>query len=181
MHAPRHPPPQPENSRGGLTLLEVILGLSILTVGLMAMTSTSVAAHKLRETDHARQLARNGLAAVVRDVEVASRLIDKQAADWSAQLLARFSGPEAWRAVDGLDAWPDQPAVIELRFFADETIDDEELGFPLGLPRDLDNDGFASSPDVSASARLLPAVARARWSTNAGDRELVQGFYVMGY
>jgi hypothetical protein len=96
-------------------------------------------------------------------------------------MLARFSGADAWRAVDGLDPWPDQPGVIELRFFPDETIGDDELGFPLGLPRDLDNDGFASSSDVSASARLLPAVARARWTTNAGDREMVQGFFVMGY
>jgi prepilin-type N-terminal cleavage/methylation domain-containing protein len=181
MPAPSPIPPRSPASRRGLTLLEVTLGMSILAVGLLALTSTSVATHKLRETDHARQLARDGLAAVVRDVEVASRLIDKQSADWSAQLLARFSGAEAWRAVDGLDPWPDQPGVIELRFFPDETIGDDELGFPLGLPRDLDNDGFASSPDVSDSARLLPAVARARWTTNAGDRELVQGFFVMGY
>lgn len=178
-HSPT--PTRPDQTRRGLTLLEVTLGLSILTVGLLALTSTSVATHKLRETDHARQLARDGLAAVVRDVEVASRLIDKQAADWSAQLLDRFAGAQAWRAVEGLDPWPDQPGVIELRFFPDETLTDEDIGFPLGLPRDLDNDGFASSQDVSASARLLPAVARARWTTNAGDRELVQGFFVMGY
>ena len=178
-HSPT--PTRPDPTRRGLTLLEVTLGLSILTVGLLALTSTSVATHKLRETDHARQLARDGLAAVVRDVEVASRLIDKQAADWSAQLLDRFAGAQAWRAVEGLDPWPDQPGVIELRFFPDETLTDEDIGFPLGLPRDLDNDGFASSQDVSASARLLPAVARARWTTNAGDRELVQGFFVMGY
>jgi hypothetical protein len=165
----------------GLTLLEVTLGMAVLTIGLLALTSTSMATHRLQATDHARQLARDGLAAVVREVEVAARLLDKSQADWSAQLLARFSGDEAWRAVEGLDPWEDAPAVIEVRFCSDETATDDELGVPLGMPRDLDNDGFASRPDVSASARLLPVVARARWSTRAGDRELVQGFYVLGY
>jgi hypothetical protein len=165
----------------GLTLLEVTLGMSVLNIGLLALTSTSMTTHRLQATDHARQLARDGLAAAVREIEVAARLLDKSQANWSSQLLARFSGENAWREVQGLDAWADLPAVLEISFCTDETATDTELGAPLGMPRDLDNDGFASRTDVSTTARLLPVVARARWTTRAGDRELVQGFYVLGY
>ena len=58
---------------------------------------------------------------------------------------------------------------------------DAEIELALGMPRDLDNDGAIDNPDVRTGARLLPVLITLRWRGVGGDRQLVRGFYVLGY
>ena len=53
--------------------------------------------------------------------------------------------------------------------FVDETETTPE-GQQLGLPRDLDGDGLATNPDVSASYTLLPIRIQATWTNSDGPQ-----------
>lgn len=54
-------------------------------------------------------------------------------------------------------------ALGRVDFVTDETLDDEDLPLDLGFPRDLDGDGRATNPDVTATARTLVGVVSVSW------------------
>ena len=180
QHRPLRPAP-PSAGSSGFSLLEVLIGLSVLTIGLLAMTSTSLQTHELRRSDAARLAARNAMESMVREVEVTAASIDTESGDWAELLIDAFAPPNDVLETPGLDPWEGEEAVVQVRFFPDETADDAEVGFALGMPRDLNGDGFADSSDVTSDARMLPAVVSARWQSPSGDRQLLQGFYVLAY
>ncbi len=83
--------------------------------------------------------------------------------------------------IQGLTAREGQPSVGTIQVITDETRTDADLGFELGMPRDLDGDGAIDNADVRMTARVLPIAVRARWTGVSGDVEIVHPFYVIGY
>lgn len=171
-----------EGRNSGFTLVETTVVMMILMVGLLAMTSTSVTVHSLRESDRDRRLALAGLESVIEDVR---RISDASLGDdWSRDLIAAYAaggtpGPQI--NLRGLEAWAGNPSVLTVQIITDETTTDAELGVALGMPRDLNNDGAVDDADVSLDARILPVIVRAQWAGVSGNRQMAQGFYVIGY
>ncbi len=175
---------QPRRSappRSGFSLLEVIVGLSILTIGMLAVTSTSIGTHNLRRADASRLAARNAIEAISREVELVASSIDLTAGDWAAAVQDAFAAPLNAFDVPGLEPWDSEPAVLTVEILNDETLSDVDIGLRLGMPRDLDRDGAIATTDLRSSGRMLPVIVRARWQTPSGPRQLEQGFYVLGY
>ncbi len=172
---------QGRRARSGFSLLEVIIGLSILTVGMLAMTSTTIGTYKLRNADASRLAARNAIESVAREVELVASSIDLNAGPWASEVLDAFAAPANQVQVPGLEPWAGEPSVISIEILSDETLTDAGIGVHLGMPRDLDRDGAVGNTDVSDTGRMLPVIVRARWSSAAGPRQIEQGFYVLGY
>jgi type II secretory pathway pseudopilin PulG len=170
-------------ARAGFSLLETMVGIAVLMIGLLAMTSTSVVVHSLGESDKSRRLATNALRAVIEEVNALSYASTQSELGWAAVMTDAYGTdgqPGATFAVRGLDPWPGLAQVGSVWIVTDEQLTDRQLGAELGMPRDLDGDGLASSTDVSGSATVLPVVVRLRWTGEAGDRELIHGFYILG-
>ena len=173
----------PAARSGGFTLVEAVVVTSVLLMGLLAMTSTSVTVHALRETDREHRLAADALASLVEDVRSVSNALVAADPSWSQAFVAAWSPggePGDRHDVAGLTPVAGEPSVASVRIVTDETLTDAELGVELGMPRDLDNDGAVDDPDVAADAVLLPVVVTLRWHGASGARRLEQAFYVVG-
>ena len=169
------------SAKAGFSLLEVIVGLTILTIGMLAMTSTTLGTYRLRDSDSSRLAARNAIASVSREVDLVASSIDPDSGPWAQQVIDAFASPNDLIDVPGLTPWQGENSVISIEIVSSETVSDMDTGVALGLPRDLDRDGLANNSDVSETGRMLPVIVRARWNTSAGPRQLEQGFYVLGY
>jgi hypothetical protein len=153
---------------------------AVLSVAFLAVASMALGSDDLSRSNAARLEARSAMDALAREVEIAAAALDPRSETWARDLLAAFAPPH-----DGfptsLEPWEGESAAVRVELYADETLSDRAIGVRLGMPRDLDSDGSATSTDVSRSARMLPVVVRARWRTSAGPRQLTSGFYVLGY
>ena len=102
---------------------------------------------------------------------------------WAADVTARYApggNPGNTFDVQGLSPWPGEASIGTITIVTDETLTDADVGVDFGMPRDLDDDGVVDNLDVSATARVLPVVVRLRWNGPAGQRELEQGFFLLG-
>jgi len=170
--------------KGGLTLVELMVAMSVLMIGMLALTSSSLAAHTLRRGDHQQQLAGAALHSMMETTRAVSSAALTDITGWGHALPAALApGGSIGNTFDvpGLEPWEGARSVGTIGVIVDETLTDGELGLDMGLPRDLDNDGAIDNPDVRANARLLPIVISLRWRGVGGDRQLVRGFYVLGY
>jgi hypothetical protein len=173
---------RPSRSRAGFGLLETLLGLTVIMVGLTAMTSTSVTVRILDRNDSEVRRAARSIAGRIDEIRAEALAARGAPAGWARTLIDAYSeggaiGPTF--DVAQLDAQEDEPRVGRVTFVTDERAQDASLGVQLGLPRDLDNDGFTATEDVTDTANLLPVLITVRWSGNTGDREITQGIYVM--
>ncbi len=170
-------------TRAGFSLLETTIGITVVMIGLLAMTSTSYVAHSLQEGDKARRLANNALQRIIEQVQASSSALRDSETGWGNALQARYAPggiPGNTFPVQDLTPWDGQETVGSVWVVTDETLTDAELGVHLGMPRDLNGDGVVNSNDVRSDATLLPVVVRLRWMSQAGRREIVHGFYALG-
>jgi type II secretory pathway pseudopilin PulG len=173
-----------QRARCGFTLIEVVITAGALFIGLLAMTSTSWVVHSLHETSADKQVAHQALQRVIEDLHALSAVARDDELGWSPTILARFGAggdPGATFEVGGLDPWPTEAAVGTITVVTDETQTDLELGVALGMPRDLNGDGAVDDTDVRDDAVLLPIIVQLRWRGEAGDRQLRQSIYLLGY
>ncbi len=168
----------------GFTIVETTVFVAILIMGLLALTATSLTTHSLRRASDERNIARHALKSMIEELNrSAFELIDINGTwptnftdTWEAGGLVGDTFP-----VRGLSPWPGNPTVGTIELVTDETMTDEELGIHLGLPVDLDNDGFIDNGDVSATAEMLPVVVRIRWRGVTGSLQMSQEFFVLSY
>lgn len=172
------------HGKQGFSLVEVAILMVILALGLLAMTSTSIAVHTLRECDRLKQIATEAMQSLTEETQAFSQSALDHPDGWALRMHDAY-GPSGFRTdriqVEGLSPWPNRTDVFEIELVIDETKTDQELGVELGMPRDLDRDGDVDNADVRAAARLLPVVLRARWRSPGGERQATHGFYVLGY
>lgn len=165
-------------------MIEAVVVMSILLTGLLAMTSTSVTVHALRESDRERRLANSALDSIIEDIKSISSTQVGTDPTWSQNFVNAYAvggDPGPQYQVNGLTPRDGEPSIITVSVTTDETLTDQELGVNLGMPRDLDNDAAIDNADVTATATILPVIIRVRWDGTSGNREIVQGFYVLGY
>lgn len=157
---------------------------SVLLIGLLAMTSTSVVVNSLRRSASDQQRAQGSLQAIVEDLHAIAREADSLPSNWTNDILAVYGpggNPGGAFAIQGLDPWTGNPNVATITLITDETTTDAALGVAAGMPRDLNGDGLANSGDVTADADLLPAIVRLQWRGNSGQQQLSQVVYLLRY
>jgi len=169
------------SKRSGFSLVEVMIASCVLTIGLLALSSTSVVIHSLDRADEARRLASMSMQDTVERVKAFSAGSIDDPAGWSNVVTTALRAGGAIGAtfnVQGLDPWAGNPTVGTIQVVTDESALDADFGITLGLPRDLNGDGDSADGDVSNEAALLPIIVRTRWNSSAGQRESVQAFYL---
>ena len=162
----------------GFSILEVLVAMCVLGVMFIAISLSLVDSMKLNLVNRESGLAQQAMSAVLENMgggEFSSifRRYDSITADDPA--LGPAPGPDF--AVPGLDPLADDldgrvgkiilPELdtgggVELR---------EDLDMPeLGMPRDLNGDGFVDGADHSGDYQVLPVLLRLDWSGRNGKR-----------
>jgi prepilin-type N-terminal cleavage/methylation domain-containing protein len=182
MKQSRQSMPLRDHKRSGFSLVEVMIATCVLTIGLLALSSTSVVIHSLDRADEARSQATSAIQRVVEHSKsVSARSTQGNVGTWATRVTAALRpGGVIGDVFDvpGLDPWQANPNIGTVLVITDETVTDASLGVTLGMPRDLNGDGDAGDADVSADATLLPVIVRTRWGGAGGDREATQAFYL---
>jgi hypothetical protein len=154
-------------------------------IGLVAIISATSKMHSLRRLVRERVLAQNAIRSVAERVHARSFGLSNTHSDqWVDQLLLVYGpGGTVGNTFDvrGLDALPGAASVGTIQVLTDERLDDDAIGYELGLPRDLNGDGDATDADVTADAHILPIILELRWRGQTGDITLRHAFYVLGY
>ena len=184
MQSPSHrnqhrrvPSPHRVHGRSGISLVEVMVALLIMSVGVFILSSTVTTALAHAKANHERTLA----------VEATSNVIEELHSVPFSELLALYNGvtyddpagagsaPGRFFDIDGLDAirgeggaplpvgrviLPTTTGVLR------EDVDDAELG----MPRDLDGDLIIDSVDHSRDYLVMPIIVRVRWQSSTGPR-----------
>ncbi len=175
---------RPKGGNAGFTLIEVLVTASVLMIGLLAMTSTSVVVNSLRRNASDQQRAQAAIQAIVEDLHATARGADNDELNWANDILVSYGAggtPGPAFDIPGLDRWQANPTVATVNVVTDETTTDAALGAAAGMPRDLNGDGAANSPDVRGSASLLPAIVRVQWQGASGRHQLSQVVYLLRY
>ncbi len=171
-------------SRGGFTLLEVLITVAVLMVGLLAMTSTSVVVNSLRRSASDRSRAHAAVQAISQDLLSVARASSENPSLWAGEILEAY-GPDGSPGnelpITGLDPWEGADHIATVTIITDETTTDAAIGSEIGMPRDLDGDGLASSSDVTGNASLLPAIVDVRWRHGGGEFEVRQVVYLLRF
>lgn len=178
-------PRRRRSARGGFTLVEIGLAMTILMVALLAMSASTLRMHALRRQNRERAIAQNALVTISEEIHArAARALADDPASWAQSVTALLSPGGALGTtfdVAGLTPQEGQPAVGSIQVVVDETATDQELGVELGMPRDLNGDGDANDIDVSTDARLIPVILRTRWRGITGDVTITHPLFVIGY
>ncbi len=172
------------HATSGFTLIEVMVTASVLLVGLLAMTSTSVVVNSLRRSASDQQVAQQAMQAIVEDLHASAREADTSAMNWAGEVMDVYGPggtPGDVFAVQGLDPWVGEAGVATVQLITDETTTDGALGVAAGMPRDLNGDGVANSANTQTTAALLPAIVRLRWRGSSGQQQLTQVVYLLRY
>lgn len=172
-----------ESSRRGVTFVELVVASSVLLVGVLAVTSSSLACSARLQVAQEGELARQALDDFAARARSIAREAGKEHVGWGTAFTAAFEpggemGPTL--DIDGLQPWESESSVGSVEVVCDETMTDAELGLELGMPRDLDLDGAIDNPDTRDDARSFPVIVTLRWKGAAGRRRLVHGFWVSG-
>lgn len=168
-----------------LTLLEMTVGVSIVAVGALAVTSTTLASDRIDAETRDLLVARSVADDLCGEIRAVSRRAADDRANWARTLveqLEELDGPEP----DALAPWAGANAVFDIEVVTDERTDPvRDLDLPEGstafVPRDLDGDGVLETRDVTEWANLVPVVVRARWETDGVRRELVRVVHASPY
>lgn len=165
--------------RGGFTILELMMVVSVIVVALLAMSHTIVSSMKLTNVNRESGFATDGLRDMVermqgeRDFGNIFALYNSNPLD-DPGVAGSAPGPNF--AVPGLEAAPGDPDgfVGEIQFPTIGAQLREDLADPsFGTPRDLNADGFVDSVDHATNYRVLPVVLRVRWKGLGPEREIV--------
>ncbi len=178
---PRPPRLRPTRSRQGFTFVELMVGMTVLLVALLILSSVVSSMALQRAGNRETALA----VAAVRDT-----LEDLLAEDF-AQVFALYnsdpaddpgaagSAPGQRFAVAGLDAAPDAPNGLQGEIVFPTALDpllglqlreDVELRV-LGMPRDLSGDNVVDERDHATGYFILPVQVRVRWIGPNGPRQ----------
>ena len=159
--------------------------MSILLIGIVSVVSATSRMHSLRKHNRERAVAQNALRSVGERIHSRSFRISRQSpTSWADDLLDIY-GPGGTVGttfdVRGINVNLGEITTGTIQIVTDETATDEDLGFQIGMPRDLNGDGDADDVDVSGDARILPVLLQIRWRGQSGTSTVQQAFYVMGY
>ena len=172
------------NTGAGFTLIELAIAVSILMIGMVSVLSATSRMHSLRKQNRERSLAQNAARSVAERIHARSYELSESPDTWAEDLISTFSAGGAHGPtfdVRALPSLPDREADGLISFVTDETMTDGNLGFRIGMPRDLNGDGDDDDTDVSGDARIIPVLLEVRWRSQSGESSYTHAFYIMGY
>lgn len=165
----------PRRSRRGVSLLEVMFSICVLTIGLSGFLQTIVKTSSLESTNDEQATATAAARAVIESMraetfdEVFARYNDSQADDPVGGV-----SPGGSFAVAGLRLRDDDDDGMAGRILfpvgagAPTVLREDLINAQLATPLDLDADGDVEATDCSANYRLLPVVVRVEWLSRGG-------------
>jgi type II secretory pathway pseudopilin PulG len=172
----------PAASRRGLTMLELVFAITLLVIGITAISRLTVgvtrAANVQRESELATEAARATLERI--QTEAFSQAFRSFNATGSDDPGGAGTAPGANFAVEGLRATADDPDGLpgeivmptlpglpgQLR----EDVDEPKLG----MPQDLDGNGVVDGNNHATDYKLLPVLVRVRWRACDGTLGVVE-------
>lgn len=172
---------RPRRSRHGYTFVELMIGMTILLVSILILSSVvgSLAQQRAvnRETSLAVTAARNVLE-TLRSQEF-SEVYALYNADPADDPLGAGSAPGQRFEVPGLNDAPDAVGGMDGEILFPTALDPleglqlrEDVELPaLGLPRDLSGDNVVGDQDISERYFILPVQVRVRWRSPSGPRQ----------
>jgi type II secretory pathway pseudopilin PulG len=167
--------------RVGMTLLELTIVTSVLVVGFLALSQTIVASMQVTRVNRETALATDALRGTLEALQGDGAFDDlfNQYNDDPLDDVGAGPAPGSTFDVPGLQVALDDPdgRVGEIVFPATETAAGLELhegldAPELGMPRDLNGNGFIELGNVEDAYVLLPVLVRLRWSGHSGVREM---------
>lgn len=170
--------------RGGFTLLEIAITIAILIIAVASTSAATVSLSAMRRLNRERSVAHNAASALAERILSLGRSEIGSPGSWARNVAEAVCPPNTLGVafdVPELEPQTGFAHVGSITFVADETRTDNQLGVQLGMPRDLDGNGFADGTNVIATARLLPVVIELRWTGIRGEQRLVHPFLVVGY
>lgn len=175
---PSHAPREPRELRSraaGLSLIELMVVLAILTVALSMFSRTLVSSSQLdplnRETVIAGEGARSKLEEMrnMRFEEIYALFNDDAADDPDGAGTA----PGSQFMVDGLAPVDGQPFIGSIVFpELNGVLREDAQDAMLGMPRDLNADGEVDATPRDGDYAVLPVRVRIEWHGSGGDRQL---------
>jgi prepilin-type N-terminal cleavage/methylation domain-containing protein len=175
LSLPRQRALHANHANQGMTLIEVMVSVFVLTLCTWMLSTTLMASAHHAETKRERALA----------VASAANLLEHMHAIPFEQLFARFNenplddpkgpqtAPGAHFAVDGLSALASDTDGFVGRVYipaVDNDLREDTLDEMLGLPRDLNGDLFIDADDHSHDYIVLPVVIKVEWQGMSGRR-----------
>ena len=132
----------------GFTLVEVMSATVLMTVGLMGLGVVFVSSHRSHEMGTEEAVVSHAI----------RRTVEQMRGEAFADIATLYTGYQfTLNEINGSGT---------VAIYVDENATVPELG----LPRDLNGDGNASSSDVTASYILLPVRIDVTWPDSFGDQ-----------
>jgi len=166
--------------RAGLSILEITIAIALLTVALCGITGSIVASDRIQNVNRESALAEEGVRQMLETLHGVPftnlfAMYNSSAADNPVGVTC--PGPNF--TVAGLRAAPGdadgRPGEI---IFPTATVGgvlqlrENVVVTGLGMPRDLNGDGFTDGANHAADYRLLPVRVQVRWDGASGVRTL---------
>lgn len=162
--------------RAGLTLIELMLALSVLTISVGAIVSGISVTNSLNRVEGERQVA----------MKAAIQAMESLSSTTFAEVFARFNAtaeddpgdgvsPGNNFTVTGLDVRDGDADGFcgQIHFPGDGLkLREDEIDAEMGLPRDLDGDLAVDAIDHSDDYQLLPVRVRVDWAGKAGNQRI---------
>ncbi len=178
----------PPRRAQGFGLIELIVALTVLTVGLGAFVQGLISSSRLRQANDAARTATHSARMVAETLVSAD--FNEVFARYNASVADDPAGvdcPGAAFDVPGLDPHPSDVdgRVGEIRFPSSRgngtrLTELARLSNFAGLPRDLNLDGDVLDADVTADARVLPAVVSVVWRGSTGAVQRFETTVLLG-
>lgn len=171
------PSPSTASRRRGMTLLEVMLSISVMTIAMVmfsgVVSSTARMGGEKRRASVAAQAARSQLEAMrCRPFRELWALYNEDPLDDPA---GKGSAPGPHFTVDGLEALEgDADGFVGTIVFPQtdgQLVESVAIG-DLGLPRDLNGDTLLDDKDHASDYAILPIKVRLEWRSEYGPRKL---------
>ena len=171
--------------RGGFTLVELSLAMTVLVVALVSISAATLRAHSLRRQNREHTLAHSAIRSISERIHSFSYItVEKTPDTWVQDMLATY-GPGGTVGntfdVEELNPVGAGGTVGTILFVTDETQTDAAVGAELGLPRDLNGDLDAVDNDVTGDARILPVVINISYQGGSGPVNLTHTFLAVGF
>jgi hypothetical protein len=174
----------PRAARGGFTLLEIAITIVILILAIASTSAATISLTAMRRLNRERSVAHNAASGLAERVLAIGRSEIGMPGSWARNVVETLCSPGSVGTafdVGELEPLDGLAHVGSITFITDETRTDADLGVQLGMPRDLDGNGFVDGTNVLGTARLLPVVIELRWQGIRGEQRLAHPFLIVGY
>lgn len=158
-------------SRTGVTLVEIIVVIAIMTVAMGMFAQTLTASSRLDPIANETMLAAEGARVTLERMKAVP--FEKVFATYNASTLDDPAGPGtapgATFAIEGLSPATAGGAVGRIEFpVIGGALREDSTDERLGMPRDLDANGVIDAADHKSNYALLPIRVRVEWASQSG-------------